>query len=221
MGLAANLWYDVCYWACKISFTCAFSMRCEGWANVPAAGPVLLLANHQSFLDPPAVGTSLHRRIHYLARKTLFRNRLFGNLLLGLKAVPVDQEGVATEGLKTVLKLLKAGEGVLVFPEGERTPTGKMLPLKPGVALLIRQVDMPVVPVGIAGAYDTFPRSGRFPVFSPLFLPARRKGTLAVSVGKPLDSRRLRELPRDQMLEAMHQEISKAWQRAEKIRRKG
>jgi 1-acyl-sn-glycerol-3-phosphate acyltransferase len=221
MSLLDKLCYDVCRYSCKLAFLTGFSMRSEGGHNVPNTGPALIIANHASYFDPPAVGVCIQRRIHYLARKTLFNNPLFGALIRRLNAVPVDQEGVATEGLKATLRLLKGGEAVLIFPEGERTWTGKMQPLKPGVGLLIRQVDMPVIPVGIAGVFDAFPRSHLLPAnWSPLFLPARKKGSFAVSIGRPLDSRKLRQLPREQMLDEMFQSIHAMCERAERLRRK-
>src|SRR5579885_662490 len=75
------LWYDLGYWSSVAALTLGFSMRIAGRANVPRKGPVLLLANHESFIDPLAVGVCCPRRLHYLARKTLFKHRVFGAYL--------------------------------------------------------------------------------------------------------------------------------------------
>src|SRR6185436_17732030 len=99
-----------------------------------------------------------------------------------LNAVPVDQEGVAKEGLKTVIHLLKEGKAVVVFPEGERTLTGEMLELKPGIQLILKKTMAPIVPVGIVGSYDALPRGRGYPHLAPLFMPACR-AAIAVSVG--------------------------------------
>jgi len=112
------LWYEFNYAVTWAALTLAFSLRIEGGRNIPAHGPVLLIANHESFIDPLAIGLASRRHLHFLARKTLFRNRTFGNYLRSVNVVPVDQEGVAKEGLKTVLEHLQAGQAVLVFPEG-------------------------------------------------------------------------------------------------------
>src|SRR5205085_9333441 len=125
-----------------------FSFRWEGGRRVPKQGPVLLVANHQSFLDPVAVGIAARRHLCYLARKTLFTNPTFGAFLRSVNVVPVDQEGVAKDGLRTVLDLLRADQAVLVFPEGERTLNGRMSPLRPGVHLLIKRSQVPIIPVG-------------------------------------------------------------------------
>jgi 1-acyl-sn-glycerol-3-phosphate acyltransferase len=199
--------------------TLAFSLRLEGRGHVPRTGPVLLLANHQSFLDPILVGVASPRHLYYLARKTLFRNPVFTWLIRSVNAVPIDQEGIGKEGLQTILGLLQAGRAVVVFPEGTRTTTGAMNPLKPGIHLLIKRARAPIVPVGIAGAYDAWPLWRPVPIPSPLFLPASRR-TLAVAVGQPLDSRRFADLPREQLLGELFLEIQKVQARAERLRRK-
>jgi len=213
------LWYEAVYWLTMGGLTLAFSLRFEGRRHIPRHGPALLIANHQSFLDPIAIGLAMPRHICFLARKTLFRNSLFGNLLRSLNAAPVDQEGVAKEGLKTVLEQLRNGHAVLIFPEGERSWKGNVQDLKPGISLLVRRAGVPIIPIGIAGAYEALPRTRNWPAISPLFLPAM-KGTIAVSVMPPLDSRHLAHLERGDLLTELHNELQKAYQRAERLRRK-
>jgi len=214
----AHLWYDFCFLLHSNAFANLFSLRTEGMHNVPRTGPLLVVANHQSFLDPVAIGLAVRRKLIYLARKTLFRNRFFTWLIRSLNAVPIDQEGIGKEGIRTVSEQLHMGKAVLVFPEGERTPHGDMLPLKPGVHLLIKRTLAPILPVGIAGAYHSWPRSRKLPIPAPLFMPPWA-GTLAVSIGAPLDARRFAELPRAQALQALFDEIQKVQLRAERLRR--
>jgi 1-acyl-sn-glycerol-3-phosphate acyltransferase len=186
---------------------------------MPRQGPALVIANHQSFLDPLIVGVASPRKLRFLARKTLFDHRALGAFIRALGAVPVDQEGVAKEGLKTVLELLRQGEAVVVFPEGSRTPDGKIAPLMPGIHLLIKRSQAPIVPMGIAGAFDALPRSRSWPLLAPLFMPAER-ATLAASIGPALDTRQLLELPREQVLERLFQALTTVWAQAERLRRK-
>jgi 1-acyl-sn-glycerol-3-phosphate acyltransferase len=214
-----RLWYDFGYTVTMAAMTLGFSFRSTGRRNVPCKGPVLLLANHQSFLDPPLVGLGTVRRLSYLARKTLFNNPLFARFITSLNAIPVDQEGVGKEGLRAVIEHLKAGEAVLVFPEGERTATGQMEPFRPGVHLLIRKAPVPIVPVGLAGAFESFPRHRKFPRLSPLFWPPTGAG-LAVAMGKPLDGRRFAQMPREQALVELFKAVQEAQLQAERIRRK-
>jgi 1-acyl-sn-glycerol-3-phosphate acyltransferase len=217
---ASYLWYESWYWSLLATFTYGFSLRTEGYDNIPKRGTALLIANHQSFLDPLAVGLAARRHLTYLARKTLFTgNKLFGRFLESVNCVPVDQEGVATEGLKITIGELKKGKAVLVFPEGERTPTGQMLPLKPGIHLIIKRAMAPIIPVGIAGAYDAYPRTAAYPKWSPIFLPAN-KACVAVSVGKPLDPQRYAKMPREDALRELFDKIHEMERKAERLRRK-
>ncbi|MGH7222419.1 MAG: lysophospholipid acyltransferase family protein [Gemmataceae bacterium] len=217
----ASSWllYEMTYWLSLPGLTWAFNYRYEGGQNIPLTGPVLILANHQSFLDPLIVGSATRRHLCFLARKTLFRNRLFASLIDFLNAVPVDQEGVAKEGLKTILDQLKAGRAVLMFPEGERTRTGEVQPLKPGVLLLIKRLEVPIVPVGIAGAFDALPRTRKWPKLSPFFLPTSG-ADIAVSVSKPISAERYRDMPRQRMLTELQEELKRAKERAERLRRR-
>jgi 1-acyl-sn-glycerol-3-phosphate acyltransferase len=200
--------------------TLAFSYRDAGSRNLPPRGPALLIANHQSYIDPLLVGLAARRHLTFLARKTLFRNRLFGAFLRSVNCVPVDQEGVAKEGLKTAVEKLQAGQAVLIFPEGERSWKGPMQPFKPGIQLLIKRAPAPVVPVGIAGAFEAYRRTATLPTLSPLFLPPRRKGTLAVSIGRPLNPKLLLNLARGELLATLFDAIRAEQIKAERLRLK-
>jgi 1-acyl-sn-glycerol-3-phosphate acyltransferase len=215
----SDAWYGFNYSAIWAAFQFGWSYRSEGFRYVPQRGPVLVVANHQSFVDPLLVGLAVRRRFTYLARKTLFRNPIFGGYLRSVRCIPVDQEGVAKEGLKAVLQKLKEGNAVLIFPEGERTPTGDMLPLRPGVQLLVKRGLCPVLPVGLAGGFESYPRSAKFPILSPIFMPAT-KGTVAAVVGPPLDPKQLAALSREEMLGVLFEKINKLHLRAEQLRRK-
>jgi 1-acyl-sn-glycerol-3-phosphate acyltransferase len=213
-----ELWYGANFWPTWAGFTLGFSLRTEGVRHVPRRGPVLFISNHESFLDPLAVGLAVRRRTRYLARKTLFRSKLFGDYLRSVGCVPVDQEGIAKEGLKSSVDLLLRGEPLLVFPEGERTLTGKMLPFKPGILLLMKKAPVPIVPVGVAGAYEAYPRGTLFPKFAPLFWPPTG-AALAVSVGAPIPPERFEGLRREQILETLFQVVASQVKRAERLRR--
>jgi 1-acyl-sn-glycerol-3-phosphate acyltransferase len=216
----SRLWYEGTYWLAYAAGTLGLSLRTEGARHMPRRGPALLVANHQSFLDPVLVGLAARRPLRFLARQTLFRHRALAWLIRSLGAVPVDHRGVAKEGLRTSLDLLQAGEALLVFPEGHRTETGQMQPLRPGVHLLLKRSGAPVVPVGIAGAFRAMPRSRRLPQLAPLFWPAS-KGAVAVSVGRPLPPERFADLSRDQALDELFRAVAAVAERAERLCRKG
>jgi 1-acyl-sn-glycerol-3-phosphate acyltransferase len=215
----SDLWYEGAFCISMTGMTLGWSLRTEGMHHVPAHGPALVIANHQSYLDPVLVGLAVRRPLCYLARHTLFRHALFTALIRSLNAIPINQEGVGIEGMRTTLHQLEAGKAVLVFPEGERTPDGALQPLKPGIQLLIKRLQAPIIPVGLAGAYTAWPRWRRWPTLAPLFLPPG-PGTIAVAVGKPLASRQLVDLPRERLLTVLFQEMRNVHSRAERLRRK-
>jgi len=212
------LWYESFFWVSGPAMTLGFSLRTEGMRHVPKSGPALFIANHQSYLDPDLVGIAARRHLCFLARKTLFQNKVFAWLIRTLEAIPIDQEGIGIDGIRDILEQLQAGRAVLVFPEGERTHDGQIQPLRPGVSLLIKKAQAPVVPVGIAGAYDAWPRWRPFPIPAPLFLPAQ-KSTIALSIRPSLDGRQLAELPREKLLAELFDELKKAHDQAERLRR--
>lgn len=215
----SRVWYNCVYWFSATVMTLGFSLRTEGHHHVPRQGPALLIANHQSFMDPLLVGLAVRRHAVFLARQTLFHHRWLAWLMRSLHAVAVNQEGFAREGLKKILEQLTAGRAVGIFPEGERTPDGHMMPLRPGIHLLIKKLAMPIVPIGIAGAYDAWPRWRAYPIPAPLFLPAQKR-TIAVSLGPPIDSRRFAGQPREKVLADLFVALQTQQERAQRLRRK-
>ncbi|MEP6685319.1 MAG: lysophospholipid acyltransferase family protein, partial [Verrucomicrobiota bacterium] len=121
-------------------------------------GPVILAANHSSYLDPPLAGIACKRAIYFLTRKSLLQLPVLGWLLPKLNVIPVDQEGTDRSALKALIRILKRGDGTLVFPEGGRTLDGNLQPALPGVGLVIAKTLAPVVPMRIFGAREAWPR---------------------------------------------------------------
>jgi len=211
--------YDLTFFLSYVSLSLGSSLRVRGRRHVPRSGPVLIIANHQSYLDPVLVGLASPRHLSFLAKKPLFRHGAFAWLIRSLNAVPIDQDGVGKEGLKTILRQLQEGRAVIVFPEGTRTPDGGLQDLQPGIHLLIRRVKAPIVPMGIAGASNAWPPHQKLPRPSPLFL-APTDATLAVSVGKPIDGEHYATMPREKALAELFGVLRQEHERAEKLRRK-
>lgn len=213
------LTYEASSWAAKMTMTLGWSLRVKGRENLPKTGPVLMLANHQSFMDPGAIGSLYNRHAAYLARKPLFDNPLWGFYLRVLNSVPIDQEGVAKEGLKAILAKLEAGWPVMMFPEGARTYDGRLQPFKPGVLLLVKRVKCPILPIGIAGAYAAWSRFMKVPIPSPLFLPPTER-CVGISFGRPRDPNSLTGLSREDVLKTLESDIAAQVAEADKIRRR-
>ncbi len=212
------LWYDTLYWVGYTIFTFGFSYRHEGWGNLPRRGPVLILSNHFSMLDPIVTGLALRRHICQLARKNLFDQWLIGPIVRSLPGIPIDRN-LGKEGIQAVLDALAHNRPVVVFPEGERSHTGQVQPLKPGVSLLIKRVNCPIVPVGIAGTFAAWSRFMKWPKFAPLLLPPG-PSTIAASVGKPIDPTRYEKMTREEMLSDLHAALVAQHAAAERLRRK-
>lgn len=217
-GFVGRLWYDAAYWTMWGIFTLGFSYRGKGRGNIPKSGPALILANHQSMFDPMLVGLSCPRYPTFLARSTLFKVPLIGPAIDSLGSIPIDRN-MGKDGIQLVLDRLAKGAAVLMFPEGERTHTGEVQPLKPGVSLLIKRVKCPIIPVGIAGAFAAWNRFLKIPRFSPLLLPPT-DSTIGVAVGKPIDPVRYKGVDRDEMLADLRNEIVKQTVEADHVRRK-
>jgi 1-acyl-sn-glycerol-3-phosphate acyltransferase len=217
-NLAGRLAYDFTFWSSFTYFTFGFSLRRSGWGNMPARGPVLVVANHQSMFDPVLVGLSSRRYLAFLARSNLFTQRGLGPLIRLLGAVPIDRN-MGKDGIQAVLDALGRGRAVLMFPEGERTHTGEVQPLKAGVSLLIKRVTCPIVPVGIAGCFAAWNRFMTLPRYSPLFL-VPGPSTIAVTVGEPIDPARYKGKDRDWVVTDLHSELVRQHAAAEQLRRK-
>lgn len=213
----ATIYYSF-YWTCFWGFTLGWSFRASGRRNVPTSGPALLVCNHQSHFDPPLVGLAARRPLTYLARSTLFTNKLFATAIRAYGAVPIDRD-VGVEGLKAVFKALDEQRAVLMFPEGTRTPDGVMQPLKPGVSLVVKRATCPIVPVGLTGAYTAWPRAQLLPRPSPLFLAPTAR-TIAVHYGEPIPAGFYRRMDRNAILSDLTARISAAHDEAERLRRK-
>ena len=212
-------WYDFCHLSVNLYFSVFHSYRVlTGW-RMPAKGPVLLLANHASYIDPPVIGGALPRHIFYMARQTLFKNKTFTRLIRSVNAIAVDQENVGVGGLKASVAVLKAGNALLVFPEGTRSPDGAMAPFMPGVHLIIKRCpEAMVVPIGVSGAHEALPLGGYLPRLSPMMLPTR-PGALCVAVGNPVSGSQLANLPRQEAMDQMTRMVAEQLERAHTLNR--
>jgi 1-acyl-sn-glycerol-3-phosphate acyltransferase len=179
-----------------------FGWRVCNPERVPLRGPVILASNHASFLDPPLVGAGVRRGINYLARENLFRFPVLGWILHRWQVVPVDRDGAGAKGLKAILDRLLAGGAIIMFPEGTRTPDGRLQPARSGIGLTVIKSVAPVVPVRVFGTFEAYCRHSRFP------RPCR---TVIVKYGRPMLFEKLRAEAKScskQRLKEIYQQVA-------------
>ena len=140
-----------------------FRVEGRGTEHIPAEGPVLIVANHSSLLDPPIVGGMCPRQLTFLAKAELFRIPGFGGFIRRLGAQPLRREGADPSALRTARRVLAEGKALLVFPEGTRGEEGTLREPKPGAALLAVQSGATVVPAYVSGTGRAWPRGRRLP----------------------------------------------------------
>lgn len=164
-------------------FVLALRYRIHGRSKLPPGG-ALLLINHQSSLDPLVVAVSLARPVSFLARHNLFEIPLLGWLLRKTYVMPIHRESAGSESIRKAVERLNQGYYVGIFPEGTRSSDGTLGKIKPGFLAIIRRTEVPVVPIGLAGAAQAYPRGAWI----------LRPHPVRVVVGEPLTVEQCRQL---------------------------
>lgn len=160
----ATPWYAFSRWTTLMLLRLFYRIHREGSHHIPGVGPVLLVANHQSFLDPPAIATlCMHRATHFVARIGLFQNKFFSWLITSYNSIPIRENTGDIAAMKEAIRRLDRGAAVLIFPEGSRTDDGRMTEFKRGVSILLKRASCPVVPIAIEGAFEAWPRERKWP----------------------------------------------------------
>ncbi|MEZ4414682.1 MAG: lysophospholipid acyltransferase family protein [Gemmatimonadota bacterium] len=135
----------------------------EGREHIPRQGPFFLIPNHQSVLDPLIVQALCRRTVFSMTKSTQFSSKLMRWLLPRIGAFPVRRYRIDAQAVRTVLRLIEEGQGVGIYPEGERSWDGQLQPLRRGTIRVLLKAGVPIIPVGIAGSYDVWPRWSRRP----------------------------------------------------------
>jgi 1-acyl-sn-glycerol-3-phosphate acyltransferase len=173
------LFYEFVRTVTMAALTLIYRVRIYGAPRLPRTGPLLVVANHQSYFDPPMIGSSVRgRQLDYLARSATFKFAPLGLLIRWLNAIPLKEDTTDVGAMRTVLARLGEGNAMLIFPEGGRSPDGRMEPLKRGIAVLMKRARCPIVPVAVEGCYDAWPKGQ--------LLPHVISKRIAVAYGRPI-----------------------------------
>jgi 1-acyl-sn-glycerol-3-phosphate acyltransferase len=139
-----------------------FSIEIKGRENFPKRGGFIVASNHLSYLDPPTIGYVCPRKLYFFAKSSLFKIKVFSNLIKLLGAIPLERETEISLSLRKGLEILKKGEGIVIFPEGTRSKDGLMKEGKPGIGFLAIKSNAPVIPVKLEGTDKALPPDGKF-----------------------------------------------------------
>lgn len=151
-----------------------FGFSVTGRDMIPKSGAVIIASNHVSYCDPPVVGSGVPREVYFLAKEELFRNRAFGWLIKRYNAIPLRRSVGDVGALRRAVGLLRQGKAVLMFPEGTRSLSGRLLKPKLGVGMIASLTATTVVPAYVTGTNR----------LGAVFL---RKAKLRVRFGEPMD----------------------------------
>lgn len=167
--------------ALHVLYTIVWPTRVVGRERVPRSGRLVLVANHQSFLDIPLLAKGvLRRHVAFVARDSLARSRFLAFIMRHCGAILIGRGRADRAALRAMVAHLKAEDAIAIFPEGTRTPDGRLQVPKKGALVAARMAGAPILPCAIRGSHGAWPRGARFPH------PHR----LEVEFGAPIDSAR-------------------------------
>lgn len=170
------MWYRFAQWLVRTAWPLLGRLEVEGAENLPSEGPFILVANHQSYIDPLLIQAVVPRPVHTMSKSTQFSAPVTGRIVKSLKGFPVRRFEIDPQAVRIALRLLRQDQAVGIYIEGERTWDGRLQPPRLGTLRLILKAGVPVVPCGVRGAYDAWPRWDR----------RIRRSTVTIRFGQPL-----------------------------------
>jgi 1-acyl-sn-glycerol-3-phosphate acyltransferase len=174
-------------------------LHSSGEANVPAHGGVLYCPNHLSDADPVAIFVTVPRRAWFVGKSELFAIPLLGWFFAHFQGFPIKRDSADRAALRRIEMLLKAGQTVVLFPEGRLSETGHLGRIQPGAALLSLRAGVPIVPVGLQNTNGVLPYGKLWPRFSPR--------SVQVTFGPPIFPKDYAEMPRSEAIAAITQRL--------------
>jgi 1-acyl-sn-glycerol-3-phosphate acyltransferase len=184
------------FWGVRLCRTCGVEVATCGGERVTWNEPLIVMANHQSYLDIPVLYAALPEPFGMLAKQELFRLPIFSAAMRGMRCIPIDRENVrqSLASLRQAADQIRSGNSIVVFPEGTRSADGSLQDLKTGPFYLAEMARVPVVPVAIRGTRRALAKS------QVLVRPAR----VEVTIGEPILPARRGPAERDRLRNAVH-----------------
>ncbi|MET0594718.1 MAG: lysophospholipid acyltransferase family protein [Polyangiaceae bacterium] len=188
------------FWGVRLCRTCGVEVATRGGESVRWHEPLIVMANHQSFLDIPVLYAALPEPFGMLAKQELFRLPIFSGAMRGLRCIPIDRGNVrqSLASLRQAADQIRAGNSIVVFPEGTRSSDGALQELKTGPFYLAEMARVPIVPVAIRGTAQSLAKS------RVLVRPAR----VEVTIGDPILPARRGPAERDRLRSAVHASLA-------------
>lgn len=186
--------YSLYYWIQRIIawflYDVIFSTTIEGQENIDFSRTFLIIANHNSYIDPPLVGYAVPRPIAYMAKEELFKIPVLNKIIRWSGAYSINRKNKDTSFIENTVYALENGWLVTVFPEGGRSLDGRMMPVKSGVARILNKYDVPVLPVALIGTNKAWGKGQKF----------KFRTKMKVIIGKPIYPEEY--LPKNELNEA-------------------
>lgn len=181
------LWWELIRQFIWFTHCLLYTHRWWGQGNIPPEGPVMLVSNHQSYLDMTVIAMGIpHRHYHPMAEAHLFERPRFAWLIRTLNAFPVEQGKGDIAAIRLAIERLSQGHMLIIFPEGRRSADGMVRPFQPGVMTVIKRARPTIVPMAVEGTFDVWPRHRKLP---------RLRGYVAAAYGEPIRADTLLQMP--------------------------
>jgi 1-acyl-sn-glycerol-3-phosphate acyltransferase len=205
-----TLWWPASrMWAHTIYAGAWSRVRSMGFEGLEWNQPCILMANHESYMDVPAIIASCPVPIRFVARREVFKTPVLGQAMWMTGQISVDRSDreKSIKSLDRAAEKIASGRTVLVFPEGTRTADGELQPFKKGGFMLAIKAQVPIVPIGVSGTRSIVPRGAK----------SFRPGLVGVVVGEPIETGGLTVADRDDLMDQVHASLVKQRERAARL----
>ncbi|MCU0666127.1 MAG: 1-acyl-sn-glycerol-3-phosphate acyltransferase [Candidatus Omnitrophica bacterium] len=156
-----DLFYHFCAFLCFVFLKLCFGLKIYGRENIPKTGPVILACNHRSYLDPLILGVGAGKKVYFLARDTLFENKIFALILRALEVQPLERNSADIKALKSALRILSQKKTLGLFPEATRQAEGTFGKALGGVGFIASKSNAKVIPAYIEGSGSAWAKGAK------------------------------------------------------------